>query len=590
MKHLSRLLAGALLVSLTACSSDEPTPGNNTGGTDSADPFYSTISFKMPGSRSDSTNEGEEVGQDYENNVGSILVILATSDGEGDAADNGPFKYLTYAHNDEPASTSDNSKFTITFQDKERLFKQAGKTVYVFAYCNPTDALSNKVIGTTYDATTGKYTDGLAEGADFADLICGDDAANGDNSNVALSWRKNAFLMTSVAIHKVTLEEEADLKKHNTPDNAFDLCPGGKSIEVIRTASRFDIKDASANKDWSYEIKNDKLKDKPVMGTVTLTRVAMFNMRKQFYYLPRVHAKGVKTNTLCPGMTGMEFGVDENGNVTDEVFVVSPTTKTFDWANISINPNADDVDMEKLAGLEWTSLASLSDDDDDNGGWDVPAGTETPAPTKDGYKIWRYTSENTFAEDETKFEPNNTSGVVFEAEITVGENFGNKTENGEYLPMYLYQGVLYGSSLKIAEAIEQNPSSTLTTVFEQCFDITRDENNKVTSATLKTGADLNKFQLTEYKPTAFTDDKNNITYKYLCYYWYYNRHVDDETPSAVGPMEFATVRNNIYKLSVKNVKTFGTTTPPDPDAWDVYFTLNVEMKNWVVRVNDKIEF
>lgn len=585
MKYLSRLLAGALLVGLTACSSDEPAaPGTGGGANEPTDPFYSTISFKMPGARSGVANEGEEVGKDYENNVGSILVILATKDGVS-----GDYKYLTCALNNAPVA-SNKTDYTITFPDKTKLFGQAGKEVYVFAYCNPTDALRAAVVG-TLDPVSGEYKGGLENPAEpnepetsFTDLICG--TTGGDGSDVTATWRKNAFLMTSVATHSVTLPEEDVLKTCNTPENAFNLCPGGKSIEVIRTASRFDIKDASTEGDWTYVIEdpNSETTPKASMGKVKLNRVAMFNLRKEFYYLPRVHAKGVTTNTLCPGMAGMEFGVDgTTGNITSEVFVVSPEGRTYDLANpASIDPNADLTAGTDIAGLVWTDLASLTEDDNDEN-WDVLATGETTAPIKQDYKIWRYTTENTFPESTGGLQPksNNTTGVVFEAEIIVNEGFEN-VKDDKYLNMYLYDGILYANSLKLVEAIQQNPSSTLSAAFENCFDVTKDAEGNVTAAEPKEGVNLNNFGFTEYKP--------NAENKYLCYYWYYNRHVDDNKPWEVGSMEFGTVRNNIYKLSVKTIKKFGTFQPAETDDWDVYFTLNVELKNWVVRVNNGIEF
>lgn len=52
-------------------------------------------------------------------------------------------------------------------------------------------------------------------------------------------------------------------------------------------------------------------------------------------------------------------------------------------------------------------------------------------------------------------------------------------------------------------------------------------------------------------------------------------------------MEFATVRNNVYKLSVTGVKKLGGFKPDEKvEDWDAYFSLNVAVKPWVVRVNN----
>ena len=73
-------------------------------------------------------------------------------------------------------------------------------------------------------------------------------------------------------------------------------------------------------------------------------------------------------------------------------------------------------------------------------------------------------------------------------------------------------------------------------------------------------------------------------------------------------MEFAVVRNNVYKLAVTKVNRFGHPTPPtgptdpdpdpDPDPIDpedpdesvnYYFNVTVKVLPWTVRINN-IEF
>ena len=62
----------------------------------------------------------------------------------------------------------------------------------------------------------------------------------------------------------------------------------------------------------------------------------------------------------------------------------------------------------------------------------------------------------------------------------------------------------------------------------------------------------------------------------------------------MGTMEFATVRNNIYKIKVDNVLQFGLPgdVPPPPPTDDetpaIYFKVSVQVLDWVVRVNNII--
>lgn len=172
MKYL-KFIAGAMLLSMSACSdNDEPAGGNTGGGTaDNTAGFYSTISISMPpssrASRADNKFVGEEVGQDVENKVGSILVVVAKEDATVD----GGYKFVTFALNDAPITGTTNNTHTIVFQDKEALFNEAGNEVCIFAYCNPTDEIRNKIAG-TINAATGKYEGGLSAGDAFTEEIC----------------------------------------------------------------------------------------------------------------------------------------------------------------------------------------------------------------------------------------------------------------------------------------------------------------------------------------------------------------------------------------------------------------------------------
>lgn len=87
---------------------------------------------------------------------------------------------------------------------------------------------------------------------------------------------------------------------------------------------------------------------------------------------------------------------------------------------------------------------------------------------------------------------------------------------------------------------------------------------------------------------------------YYCYYYYWNRHNDNGNNGVMGPMEFAVVRNNVYKLSVTSIEKLGhprvplndpeSPTPKTPDEKEnVYLTVDAKVLPWVVRVNN-IEF
>ena len=65
----------------------------------------------------------------------------------------------------------------------------------------------------------------------------------------------------------------------------------------------------------------------------------------------------------------------------------------------------------------------------------------------------------------------------------------------------------------------------------------------------------------------------------------------------MGPMEFCTVRNNVYKLAVTEIKRLGhprradndpdNPKPDTPDEKsDVYITVDSKVVPWVVRINN----
>lgn len=91
-------------------------------------------------------------------------------------------------------------------------------------------------------------------------------------------------------------------------------------------------------------------------------------------------------------------------------------------------------------------------------------------------------------------------------------------------------------------------------------------------------------------------DNYNIGYYAggVCYYPYWIRHEDNGNDSSPAPMEFCIVRNNVYQLDVTGVNALGYPLPfiddeetPVEDQ-TVYLTVEIYVKDWVVRSNDNI--
>ena len=95
-----------------------------------------------------------------------------------------------------------------------------------------------------------------------------------------------------------------------------------------------------------------------------------------------------------------------------------------------------------------------------------------------------------------------------------------------------------------------------------------------------------------------TDNHKHVGgWGYYCYYFYWLRHNDNGLDSKMGPMEFASVRNNVYKLSVQSISQLGhprlvendpdPVQPDDPDEEPLaYLKIDVQVLPWVVRLNN----
>ena len=537
MKHLNTILAGCLIAfGMTACSNDD---GNTPDAPQKGTGMYASLSLSLKGNggRANS-NAGDEFGQDFENKVGSILVVLTEKDGND-------YKVITTATTDgvlnDGTGTGLNNKpkYTVLFEDYENLETYAGKQVYVFAYCNPTTEILNAV----------------TPGASIADL-----EAASINQQI---WSRNGFLMSNVELATSTLpDEDAIAKDYNTPEKAFDLT-SGNAIPVVRSVARFDFRETN---NGIYPIKD--VVNGNVVANIRLTgNMALMNLANEFYYLPRIINNNV--TTLCPGMDALD-GV--NGDyVVSSRFEAKATSDGTDLAGFFTHPLAG---MTDYSSLPYTTVTGTEDDDE---GW-----TST---NKTGYHIWRYVTENTLPQINSQLKGNTTAVVfqgVIEAAETTSEDLKAAMQNKDVL--YLYNGVLVGNALAVKETAQASPVSTLAQAFVAAFGQALDSE--------EAPADLEKAS------NGFTIYRYDETVKgYPVYYVYYNRHNNNADNAEMGDMEFGVVRNNVYKLAVTDIKKFGHAAKPDDDGdpeepkdpdeeKDAYFTVTVEVLNWVVRVND----
>lgn len=122
------------------------------------------------------------------------------------------------------------------------------------------------------------------------------------------------------------------------------------------------------------------------------------------------------------------------------------------------------------------------------------------------------------------------------------------------------------------------------------------------------GNDINKYiesskaaTYPETKTEPKTEEKTYTAYvnvkEYtdgVTYYPYWIRHANNGKPTEMGIMEFGIVRNNVYDMTVKEIRGLGLSgiDKPEPDkddeTKDYYFNVEINVKNWVIRNNGNI--
>ena len=350
-------------------------------------------------------------------------------------------------------------------------------------------------------------------------------------------WMTNAYSATEFTL-------PSNLAPYTQPNTPLNL--GAHSVE--RSMARFDYKQAGAF-------------DMGAGITLTLTEAALINQSKAHYMFRRVTAG--ETATATDAVVG---GVEIPTN-----WVVDT-----DWSN-KVAANFD-AQLEAPSTWTWTSLASLTTDDNYDG----------------DYKIWCYAKENTIPGIDAQ-KHNVSTGVVFKAELAAGETASAavKAAMAAGKRIYVFNNVLYGAWSDVKAAAEAGTDATLQAAYNQAA-------AGVAADAEPTGAAAAAAGFTGYSA------KDG---KYYNYYYYWNRHNDNLDNNVMGIMEFAVVRNNVYKLAVNSINRFGHPTPPDPsnpdpdpepdpdpvdpddpdESVNYYFNVTVKVLPWTVRINN-IEF
>lgn len=561
--HTVKGVAGCLLMaSLAAGCAQEDIDTAPSGGGGMSASSYVSLSFASQQStptRSNPTGgeqgDGDETGQVYENEIKSAVAFFYQGSGTDGVNSSGTTPIMavaTFNFNVESYTEPGNGidrKYTTTPQQVDL----DDGTYNVLVVANPgadwwtgqsltLDDVRNHIQTTAWTASESGYSD---------------------------------FVMTSAA--------DATLTLNSNPENN----PAKATVNVERMAARLDYK-AEA----SYPCTDPAYTG----ATVEITGAALVNNLTAGSYMLKRVASTVDGVPTYLGDETADAGVQTN-------YVLDPWTAVKTSDNNSFTIDGEVKTAEDLYG-EW--FGNISQDPNDWADY-VQPGTEVTVGTEKWQRIG-YTLENTTAAEEAG--KRYSTGVVFKAKFhpqgvanyTDGETFfeyGTKI----YASMENMMKNFYGSKFDELDDlikkcatwgdVKQFITSTLLTndpsgynkyleglaegkddteAVSDAFSLTwsnymlnecgysKDENGKVV---LDQNDKVTRIALKPYGTRTYEDA--------TCYYTWWVRHSNDNDDTKKGIMEYAIVRNNIYKLTVESVYSLGGEVPDDESLIvDVY--------------------
>ena len=566
------IFGAAALIALASCTNDMADAPVN-GGVSEGD-LYMSMTLRpnvSTGTRTSTPDQGSEEGQDFENKLSSALIVFATNDD----------KVFSYSLVGETDFTTDEKGYMATFAiDRQTILGDIGeaaeKTYKIYVIGNP----SYQIIQNYVKGKDMQYTFNLdADGSTY--------------------WANNHFMMSNVSgASKTIKKDEIGAGTHVTPSEAYPL----GTVEIQRAMSRIDL--SKDNLTFTLGKEDDPASSRAEKYQVQLDfdGVALINQATS-QYLFKVVSKGeAESDGVAPTTLKTEFEefikkpFIQFGKETNLNFVFSPIQDGF---TLPLFGEGDNYYGSKGAATEgilsskkydFTKLTydKISDLNDKDGNFTLNENDKSEVASE--YYRWRYCMENTIFDKDNQVHGNST-GIVFRAKMT-----GAMIEGAGGKAVYAYNNVILGN----AEQLQAYATGTESTDDPGVFEIVKilyhdskenykseNENQEPTDlAALDKYLVANNFTI--YRP----DTDGN----YYCYYTYWNRHNDNLKNTIMWPMEFATVRNNIYKISLNTILRLGHSNTPDddpdpedpgtPDEKDLFYcTVICKVIPWEVRIN-----
>lgn len=553
--HMVRSVMGCMLVTALAAGCAQEDIGNapSEGGGLSASSYVSLSFASQQGTPTRSnptggeTGDGLEKGQANENAITSAVAFFYQGSGTDGVNSSGTTPIMAVATFNVGSYTEPGNGIDRTYTTSPQQVDLENGTYNVLVVANPgADWWTGKSL------TLDDVRDHIQT---TAWTVSGSDYSN--------------FVMTSAA--------DATLTLNSNPESD----PATAEVNVERMAARLDYKAKT-----SYTCTDPAYPG----ATVKITGAALVNNLTEGSYLLKRVADDVNGNNLS--YLGDETA-DENGVATN--YVLDPWT------------------TNKSKGLYGTWFMNGSSDPN---WWAtyVQLGT----PVSDGAETWQrigYTLENTTAADAAGSDY--STGVVFKAKFnpqgvanyTDGATFfalGNRLfASMEDMMRYVYGADFRQFDDKIdactdwaavknfaASLLDNDPSGYKS--FLQGQDEAQDLaqvkeslkwnaymlnkcgysaslNNNAYSVTLDQNDDISTREALQPYGTRTYEDAT-------CYYTWWVRHSNDNDDTKKGIMEYAIVRNNIYKLTVNSIYSLGGPVPGE----DENIILDVYVNDWLL--------
>lgn len=557
--HTVKGVAGCLLMaSLAAGCAQEDIDTAPSGGGGMSASSYVSLSFASQQStptRSNPTGgeqgDGQEKGQANENEIKSAVAFFYQGSGTDGVNSSGTTPIMAVATFNVRSYTEPGNGIDSTYTTTPQQVDLDDGTYNVLVVANPgADWWTGQSLTLADVRNHIQTTAWTASGSDYSD-----------------------FVMTSAA--------DATLTLNSNPESD----PAKATVNVERMAARLDYK-AEA----SYPCTDPAYSG----ATVEITGAALVNNLTAGSYIIKRVADDVNGTNLS--YLGNETA-DENGAATN--YVLDPWTAS------------------KNGNLYGTWFMNGSSDPNWWAGY-VQPGT----PVSDGAETWQricYTLENTTAADAAGSDY--STGVVFKAKFnpqgvanyTEGETFfayGTKI----YASMEDMMAGFYGSKFDDLDNItscatwgdvKQFITSTLLTndpsgynKYLEGLAEGKDDSETVSDASSLTWSNYMKNECGYSKDEngkVVLDQNDKVTRIALqpygtrtyedatCYYTWWVRHSNDNDDTKKGIMEYAIVRNNIYKLTVNSVYSLGGEVPEEESL-----IVDVYVNDWLLLDNETL--